>query len=111
VPDLKVRCLVDSRAPPSSAAVVTQLEIQWWIGRSARFNLGRSLPGRIFRAFVNQADIAELNHLVDLSAWPPGTRMIVRRERPHHGAGGKGWDRRRGGRLTRHAGRLAAPRR
>jgi hypothetical protein len=74
VPDLKVRCLVDSRAPPSSAAVVTQLEIQWWIGRSARFNLGRSLPGRIFRAFVNQADIAELNHLVDLSAWPPGTR-------------------------------------
>jgi Transposase DDE domain group 1 len=32
------------------------------------------------------AEIAELTHLVDLSAYPAGTRMIVRRERPHPGA-------------------------
>lgn len=32
------------------------------------------------------AEIAELTHLVDLSTYPPGTRMIVRRERPHPGA-------------------------
>jgi hypothetical protein len=32
------------------------------------------------------AEIAELTHLVDLSAYPDGTRMIVRRERPHPGA-------------------------
>jgi hypothetical protein len=32
------------------------------------------------------AEIAELTHLVDLSAYPPGTRMVVRRERPHPGA-------------------------
>jgi hypothetical protein len=32
------------------------------------------------------ADIAEITHLVDLSAYPDGTRMIVRRERPHPGA-------------------------
>jgi hypothetical protein len=32
------------------------------------------------------AEIAELTHLVDLSAYPNGTRMIVRRERPHPGA-------------------------
>jgi len=32
------------------------------------------------------AQIAELTHLVDLSTYPPGTRMIVRRERPHPGA-------------------------
>lgn len=32
------------------------------------------------------AEIAELTHLVDMSAYPPGTRMIVRRERPHPGA-------------------------
>jgi hypothetical protein len=32
------------------------------------------------------AEIAELTHLVDLSAYPEGTRMIVRRERPHPGA-------------------------
>ena len=32
------------------------------------------------------AEIAELTHLIDLSAYPAGTRMIVRRERPHPGA-------------------------
>jgi Transposase DDE domain group 1 len=32
------------------------------------------------------ADIAEITHLVDMSAYPDGTRMIVRRERPHPGA-------------------------
>ena len=32
------------------------------------------------------AEIAEITHLVDLSTYPEGTRMIVRRERPHPGA-------------------------
>ena len=32
------------------------------------------------------AEIAEITHLVDLSAYPEGTRMIVRREVPHPGA-------------------------
>jgi hypothetical protein len=30
--------------------------------------------------------IAEATTLVDLSAWPPGTRLILRKERPHPGA-------------------------
>ena len=30
--------------------------------------------------------MAELTEWVDLSAWPRGTRMIVRRELPHPGA-------------------------
>jgi hypothetical protein len=30
--------------------------------------------------------VAELTELVDLSAWPPGTRLILRKERPHPGA-------------------------
>ncbi len=30
--------------------------------------------------------VAEITDLVDLSAWPEGTRMIVRREEPHPGA-------------------------
>ena len=30
--------------------------------------------------------VAELTGLLDLSAWPPGSRVIVRRERPHPGA-------------------------
>ena len=32
------------------------------------------------------ADVAELTRLLDLTAWPPGMRVIVRRERPHPGA-------------------------
>jgi hypothetical protein len=32
------------------------------------------------------ARVAEATGLVDLSAWPPGTRLILRKERPHPGA-------------------------
>jgi hypothetical protein len=32
------------------------------------------------------AQVAEVTGLVDLSGWPPGMRVIVRRERPHPGA-------------------------
>jgi hypothetical protein len=32
------------------------------------------------------AQVTELSDRVDLSAWPEGTRLIVRRERPHPGA-------------------------
>jgi hypothetical protein len=32
------------------------------------------------------AQVAELSEEIDLSAWPKGTRLIVRRERPHPGA-------------------------
>lgn len=32
------------------------------------------------------ARVAEATDLVDLSAWPPGTRLILRKERPHPGA-------------------------
>jgi hypothetical protein len=30
--------------------------------------------------------VTEITHLLDLSAWPEGSRLIVRRERPHPGA-------------------------
>jgi hypothetical protein len=32
------------------------------------------------------ADLAELTRLLDLSAWPEGSRVMCRRERPHPGA-------------------------
>ena len=32
------------------------------------------------------AEVAEITHLVDISGYPDGTRLIVRRERPHPGA-------------------------
>jgi hypothetical protein len=38
------------------------------------------------RELRDGAEIAEITHLLDLSAYPDGTRMIVRRERPHPGA-------------------------
>jgi hypothetical protein len=34
----------------------------------------------------NLRDGAEITHLIDLTSYPAGTRMIVRRERPHPGA-------------------------
>lgn len=30
--------------------------------------------------------VAEATHLVNMSSWPPGTRLILRKERPHPGA-------------------------
>lgn len=32
------------------------------------------------------ADVTELTGVIDLSGWPPGMRVIVRREKPHPGA-------------------------
>jgi hypothetical protein len=34
----------------------------------------------------NGAWVAEATNLVDVSQWPPGTRLILRKERPHPGA-------------------------
>src|SRR5262249_30409480 len=52
-----------------------------------------ALPKRRWRRALNAdgsprrgAWVAELSACVDLSAWPAGTRLIVRRERPHPGA-------------------------
>jgi hypothetical protein len=52
-----------------------------------------ALPKRCWRRALNAdgsprggAWVAELTGAVDLCAWPEGTRLIVRRERPHPGA-------------------------
>ena len=34
----------------------------------------------------NNGEVCEITDMVDLSAWPEGSRLIVRRERPHPGA-------------------------
>ena len=36
--------------------------------------------------YRDDADIAEITHMINLDRWPVGTRMIVRREVPHPGA-------------------------
>jgi hypothetical protein len=52
-----------------------------------------ALPGRVWEPAYDAggqarpgAWVAELTGLLDLAGWPPGMRVIVRRERPHPGA-------------------------
>ncbi len=52
-----------------------------------------ALPETAWTAAIRQdmetregAEVAEITDLLDLSAWPSGTRAIVRREEPHPGA-------------------------
>lgn len=73
--------------------------------RSVRFVVGHALSADIARIVVQVpparwsaaisadgmderegAEVAEVTDLVDLSAWPEGTRMVARREEPHPGA-------------------------
>lgn len=53
----------------------------------------RTLPDRLWHPALNQdgslrygAEVAELTSMADLASYPAGTRIIVRRERPHPGA-------------------------
>jgi hypothetical protein len=73
--------------------------------RSVRFVVGHALTALVARVVVaapesrwmaaisadgtgerEGAEVAEVTDLVDLSAWPEGTRLIARREEPHPGA-------------------------
>ncbi|MGW6262087.1 hypothetical protein [Streptomyces sp. NPDC055085] len=51
------------------------------------------MPNRLWSPALDQdgtlrddAEVAELTGMVDLNGYPNGTRIIVRRERPHPGA-------------------------
>jgi hypothetical protein len=53
----------------------------------------RAIPARLWHPALDQngtirdgAEVAELTGMVDLGGYPAGTRIIVRRERPHPGA-------------------------
>lgn len=73
--------------------------------RGVRFVVGHHLTVEIAKVLLTVADrhwqpavtadgsdereigeVTEITHLVDLSGWPEGTRMIARREHPHPGA-------------------------
>lgn len=72
--------------------------------RNIGFSLGYAIDGRVRDAVCltpddhwqpavepdgttrDGAEVVELTDLVNLSAWPEGTRLIARRERPHPGA-------------------------
>ncbi|WP_205744792.1 IS1380 family transposase [Yimella sp. RIT 621] len=73
-------------------------------GRSLEYSIGfavtekireaiRLVPQQVWSPATNAdggvregGDVAELSSLLDLSGWPAGMRVIVRRERPHPGA-------------------------
>ena len=77
---------------------------RWLTGRRVSYSVGFTLPmdttalyhlipGWVWVPALNAdsqaregADLAELTGLLDLSDWPDGMRVIVRRERPHPGA-------------------------
>jgi len=72
--------------------------------RNLGFSIGYAIDGRVRDALVcvpddcwspardgngdarDGAQVIEITGLVDLDSWPDGTRLIVRRERPHPGA-------------------------
>ena len=62
-------------------------------GRRAGARGDRELPDSAWQSAIDGegevregAQVTELTDHVDLSSWPEGTRLIVRRERPHPGA-------------------------
>ncbi len=74
------------------------------VERNISYSIGFDVDGRVRNALLLaqeedwvsavEADgtrrpgawVIELTHLVDLATWPPGARLICRRERPHPGA-------------------------
>lgn len=87
----------------SDAAGCTHELLDWLVGRRLSYSVGFTLPDSItdILATVPESDwqvaydadgarpgaaIVEVTGLLDLSRWPAGMRVIVRRERPHPGA-------------------------
>ncbi|OIQ70396.1 transposase DDE domain protein [mine drainage metagenome] len=82
----------------------THKVIEWLTGQRLSYSVGFTLPDntpdllKLIPATVwapaldahdavrDGAWVAELTHLMDLSSWPAGMRVIVRKERPHPGA-------------------------
>jgi hypothetical protein len=88
----------------SDAAGCTHELLNWLVGRRLSYSVGFTLPDTIADtlATIPESDwqiaydadreprpgawVLEVTGLLDLSRWPAGMRVIVRRERPHPGA-------------------------
>lgn len=82
----------------------THKVIEWLTGQRMSYSVGFTLPEntpdllklipeRVWAPALDAHDavrdgawVAELTDLMDLTGWPPGMRVIVRKERPHPGA-------------------------
>jgi hypothetical protein len=96
--------LVRTDSAGSAKAFLTYLRALRDNGLHLRFSVGyavtaparraiRALPEQVWHPALDQdgtlragASVAELTGMVDLAGYPDGTRIIVRRERPHPGA-------------------------
>lgn len=98
-PEKRARVLVRTDAAGGTHAfleAVTALHLEYSVGFAVTAPVAaavRELPEQAWTPAYNGdgeqregADVAELTALLDLSDWPPGMRVIVRRERPHPGA-------------------------
>jgi Transposase DDE domain group 1 len=88
----------------SDAAGCTHELLNWLVGQRLSYSVGFTLPDTITTELARiperdwqiaydadgqprpGAAVLEVTGLLDLSRWPPGMRVIVRRERPHPGA-------------------------
>ena len=75
----------------------TERKVRFCCGKNLTAELAKvvvSVPTRRWRTTISAdgtqerevGQVAEITDLVDLSAWPEGTRMLVRKEEPHPGA-------------------------
>jgi len=75
----------------------TERKVRFCCGKNLTAELAKvvvSVPKRRWRTTISAdgteerevGQVAEITDLVDLSAWPEGTRMLVRKEEPHPGA-------------------------
>lgn len=71
-----VRFVVGHRLSADLARLVVDLPQSRWSSTISADGTEEREPG----------EVAEVTDLVDLSSWPVGTRMLVRREEPHPGA-------------------------
>ncbi|MFD8787224.1 IS1380 family transposase [Kitasatospora sp. NPDC059599] len=96
--------LIRADSAGSAKAFLTHLRALRQRGIQTTFSVGhvvteqvrkaiRTLPDQVWHPALEQdgtlrpgAEVAELTGLVDLTGYPDGTRIIVRRERPHPGA-------------------------
>jgi len=88
----------------ADAAGATHELLDWIVGQRLSYSVGFTLPESIVDELATVPDTAwqpaydadgeprdgawvlEVTELLNLTSWPPGMRVIVRRERPHPGA-------------------------